>query len=505
MADVKEVTIDRFDLGILDQDRDLPNGYFKYLENLEIGDDVRGVVQTFNTTKDNGGYSTSFRSLRRVLEVNGIFYALGNDGSGDTGIWKKDGANWTVQVITANYAIDYRDNAFFVYDAGYILFHNNEKIGLYKVSDGTNNGDFLSLAGGLKGGTMWQGKAYGWNGQKIYKINVGDYSSTQTITEMLEIPSDQTIVDFLDYGNLAVIVCTSTTNESLMYIWDGVTTTTFYDIVKIGRGTVSGGVNLDGIITVVIESNGSVIIKQYDQVDLKTVYTYRTKPAVSGKNPVNLTRIREYNGYMYILGITSRPDDVGGASYVGDPVVFRYGSKTAFVPNSFCIYKYFDYVQTDPANLITDLILHEATTSVHTYGPSIFALVTEDNGGNIMVEVNEIQTNSAKNVDQEEGIIETGIYTLDASILKALKSVNVQLSALPAAGKVVVKIKTDANSTWTTIATNTTDDTISNTSVNIESSGVNLPEFREIAFRIELSGGAEITRLIGKYEEKYGL
>ncbi|HDO20109.1 MAG TPA: hypothetical protein ENG81_01100 [Candidatus Bathyarchaeota archaeon] len=504
MADVKEIIIDRWDGGMKEQVRNLPNGYFKYLENLSVGKDGSTIGHNFVATKDDGGYggTPDYRSLRRILEVNGLFLALGNDGGTDTSIWQKDGAAWTSQTITANYAIDHRDNPFFVYDAGYILFHNNEKIGLYKVSDKSNNGDFLSLAGGLWGGVMWQGNAYGWNGQKVYKIDVGDYAGSQSITEMVEIPSDQEIVELLPYGNdLMAIICTSTTNESLMYIWDGVTTTTFYDIINIGRGTVSGGAVLEGIITVIMESSSELLIKQYDQVVLKTVHTLDVSADVSGDTEMALYRTRAYNGFIYILGIVTRPD---GAGSTGEPVMYRYGRKDITKPMSFCVYKYFDYIQTDPNNVMVDLLMHESVVSGVDSVPSYFALVTEDDAGDDDATVEEIQTSAGKTVNVQVGIIETGIYTLDASILKALSKVNIQLSALPAAGKVIVKYKKDADATWTTIATNAVDDTISHVSVNIESTGVNLPEFREIAFRIELSGGAEMTAFKAKYEEKDG-
>jgi len=217
MAKEKEIIIDRWDLGITDQERDLPNGYFKYLENINTGDSIRGAAQNLNATKSTGAYGEDFRSLRRVLKVGSEFWALGSDGT-DTVIWKKSGTTWTSYAITANYAIDYKDNPFFVYDAGYILFHNNDKIGLFKVSNQSNNGDFLSLSGGLIGGVMWQGYAYGHTDNKIYKIDVGNYTDSQSITEMVTIPSDQTIVQTIDYGNFMAIICTSTTNESLMYI-----------------------------------------------------------------------------------------------------------------------------------------------------------------------------------------------------------------------------------------------------------------------------------------------
>ena len=73
---------------------------------------------------------------------------------------------------------------------------------------------------------------------------------------------------------------------------------------------------------------------------------------------------------------------------------------------------------------------------------------------------------------------------------------------LPTAGQVVIKYRKDEDlnddTTWTTIFTNTTDNSISHDAVNI--SGEVLTQYKEIQFRIESTGGAVITGLKYKYE-----
>ena len=74
-----------------------------------------------------------------------------------------------------------------------------------------------------------------------------------------------------------------------------------------------------------------------------------------------------------------------------------------------------------------------------------------------------------------------------------LTSVGVMTEPLPAAGQVVIKYKKDAETSFTTIFTHNTDDSLFHEAINIESSGVILPEFRELSLRIESTGGAVIT------------
>lgn len=93
-------------------------------------------------------------------------------------------------------------------------------------------------------------------------------------------------------------------------------------------------------------------------------------------------------------------------------------------------------------------------------------------------------------------IRETIKYTNDdSSLKKKLLGVTVMYDPLPTAGSVTLKYKKDEDTSWTTIFTDGTDSAISHSAVNIESTGVPLPEYQEIQFRIESTGGAIITGL----------
>jgi hypothetical protein len=104
------------------------------------------------------------------------------------------------------------------------------------------------------------------------------------------------------------------------------------------------------------------------------------------------------------------------------------------------------------------------------------------------------QTSTITTAYAGSSIIETIIYDSgDASLEKDLRGVSVTYSPLPEDGQVVLKYKKDAETAWTTIFTDTTDDSISHSSVNVESTGVAFGQHKEIQFRIESTGGAQIT------------
>lgn len=86
-----------------------------------------------------------------------------------------------------------------------------------------------------------------------------------------------------------------------------------------------------------------------------------------------------------------------------------------------------------------------------------------------------------------------------------LNSVGVMFEKLPTNGQVVLKYRIDGATSWTTIFTHTTDDSLFHEAINIEAGGA-LPEWREIEFQILSTGGAVITGFWAQAEEmKKGL
>jgi len=79
--------------------------------------------------------------------------------------------------------------------------------------------------------------------------------------------------------------------------------------------------------------------------------------------------------------------------------------------------------------------------------------------------------------------------------------VSVSTVPLPANGQVVLKYKRDSESSFKNIYTNTTDNSVFKEAVTIESTGNNLGDFQEVQFRIESTGGAEITGLKFIYDD----
>ena len=88
-------------------------------------------------------------------------------------------------------------------------------------------------------------------------------------------------------------------------------------------------------------------------------------------------------------------------------------------------------------------------------------------------------------------IYESAIFgSEDVGFEKKLIAVGVMTEPMPTAGQIVLKYRKNEETTFTTIFTHTTDNSLFHDAINIESSGATLPSYREITFRIESTGGA---------------
>lgn len=113
---------------------------------------------------------------------------------------------------------------------------------------------------------------------------------------------------------------------------------------------------------------------------------------------------------------------------------------------------------------------------------------------------------SVDRIDNQNNYIQSSIYESyiftdnDSSTNKKLIGVTVMTEPLPENGQIILEYKRDAESSWTTIFTTTTNDEIKHSAINIESSSFALGEFKEVQFRIESKGGSVITGFKFKFE-----
>lgn len=489
-----EIKIQNFWSGMGNDIRSTLASAFWYSENLEVGKG-KALKQVVNNQAENPCSYNVNNYITRTIQIGTDIYGLGQDDNTnkDTTIWKKTNAldgNWAIvtngtiasTTFNAGYALFVANNGIIYLDGG------NSKVAKYTIATDTMESTKYNVAN-AKGGVVWQGNIYFWSGQSIYVIN----TSTDVATEMKTVSSEQSIVELVPYGNLLAVVCTSTTTASKMYLWDGVSTTTWVDILEIGYGTVSGGSLLEGMIIVAISTPNkrTLKLKGYNGGQFQNLFTYtgRYNRAGTYNYVIPASRLKTFTGYVYFIITGTKPDGTYAGLY--EYSIARFGREEVINPMTFSIYKTLDFTSArgiDGSTTNNDFtILENIVGGSDTVERAICAVINSDTNKTTFF------LSSTNTYSAQAGVLETFKFNGGDSSIDKQFNISVQFSPLPTAGQVVLKYKKDEELTWTTIFTETTDNAVSHEAVNIESSGANLPIFREIQFRIELTGNAELT------------
>lgn len=487
--------------GIINEIRSTVSTGFWYSENLEVGKG-KSVKQVVNNQAENVGNYSVDNYITKLIQVGTNIYGLGQDNNTnhDTTIWTKTNqlnANWAIVTNGTIASTTFRggDSLFTYLNGSFYFDGGNDYISKYTGT--TMTATWKPLTGGMKGGTIWQGNIYGWNGQNVYCID----PVAGTVTDMIAIPTDQTIVDLVASGNLMHIICTSTVTVSRMYIWDGVSTTVFTDIVDIGMGTVSGGAVLEGqtVVAISTPNKRTLKLKIYNANGIfgnLFTYTARTNRAGTYNYILPASKLKTFSGFIYFIVTGTQPDGTYAGLY--EYAIARFGREEPINPLTFSIYKTLDFSSArviDGAVTNNDFTIIESIVGgSDTVDRAIHAVINSDTNKTTFF------SSSSNTYTAQPGVLETFKFTGadkngigDSSITKLLLGISTQYTALPTAGQVICKYKKDEELTWTTIFTDTTDNAISHEAINIESSGVALVAFKELQLRFELTGGAELT------------
>ena len=328
--------------------------------------------------------------------------------------------------------------------------------------------------------------AYFFRENVVHRLNGVTWTAS-----VLTLPDDSVITAACAYGNYLAIACTTkgtSKYKSIVFLWDRDSSlATLTERIDFGEGKIVHLANLNNKLFAVMEhyislsgvsniGKGKILIKQ-----------------ASGQFGITVNEvIVDTNvGVMYLPQVRYVDDDklyfATGATLNSD---LRKGI----------------WVLDSNGKITLDFIEEEVETSGSYYG--IYKIgnmwwIAHDKDGTT-AEKGSINRTNDEEVYTYTSIYESLIFNMgDSSLTKKLIGVEVMTELLPSAGQIVLKYRSDANldsTTWTTIYTNTTDDSISHGAINIESSGATLPEFKEIQFRIESTGGAVITGLKFKVE-----
>lgn len=318
---------------------------------------------------------------------------------------------------------------------------------------------------------------------KIAKKNGGTLATDNWTAAALTLPTNLYITSIAEYGNYLAIACAplSGFGSSIVYLWDrDASLATLSESIDWGNGILKVLEVIDGVL-IGISMIGGTFTTFNDRIIFRYLsgnQAVKFQEITGSTSSILLQTKQKINSRLYFMMKIS----LNGATRAG---VWSVGR----TPNSpFTIVHERSHIN-DTA-LVNGVLKNFFIVDDYT-----FISYVDESSNYALSKTNDASSYSATSV-RETQIFNGG----DSSVKKRLVGVTVMTDYLPAAGQVVLKYKKDEETSYTTIFTEATDNSISHSATKIESSGAILPEFKEICFRIESTGGAVITGLKFKAE-----
>ena len=475
---IKEITIERFDGGISDDIRQNTSNSFALSQHFDIFSPNK--LKPYRGHVDDGIVDTE--GIQNFLYYGSKMYGYGNLSAANerTKIFEKTNppnSAWTAST-TAEASTGARNTKAFVEYKGYIYgWSGGANLWRYQVSTNT----FTDTYQAITFATVAQG-IVGLKDDVLYlpyNNIIATIDNTTFVAASLTLPTTDRITQVTEYGNYIAIAVkpSSVSSKSKVYLWDRVSSDVT-EVIDWGEGELAVLGNIEGrLVGVSIVGGGSIfsinpkiVIKMYSGGTPEIIKTISdTSITVSGNGLVNGDK-------FYFM--------VSSTNFNGVCVVGRTSSS-------------YNYAVTIDRSFNNDTAI-SSLTNIFIIGDYLF--VAYGSNGNERV-VKTVNGNAATN------FLATSIYESqkfnggDVSKTKRLVGVSVSTVPLPTNGQVVLKYKRDSESSFKTIYTNTTDNSVFKEAVTIESTGNNLGDFQEVQFRIESTGGAEITGLKFIYDD----
>lgn len=489
MGKIIETKITRFDGGIVADGRDPRENVCQMSKHFDIFTRPYRLVP--HVAPESGNSDQTTHGIRQMLYYNSKVFGLGVTTSPPRVYEKSSLANATWTELTNGTASSgsFNPNVFVEYK-GYV-YGWYASANLWKA-DLSGSAAFTTTERSITGVGV-QGLVhskddilylpYNVSGQgKIAKLDNTTWSDAS-----ITLPVDKTITAICEYGNYIAIACKPKYyGKSVVYLWDRDSTlTTLSESIDFGSGDLEVLEELDGyLIGISLIGNSTtalkprVVFRRYGGAGSATVFK-----ELEGSSAVGLTlkgKQKVGSRLYFLLGIT-----IDGTTLQGVWVIARSSSSQEFAVA----------FSHDP--VISGGSAINSLTSFFLVGDYMFCVFND--GSDTLTKTNDSPaTTPGYNISS---IYESQIFNSgDSSLKKDLVGVSVSYEPLPTNGEVTLKYRKDAETSWTTIFTDTTDDSVSHSAVNIESSGALVTDFKEIQFRLESKGGAEITGFSFKTE-----
>jgi hypothetical protein len=486
-----ETTINTFNGGIANDPRSTRENTALMLTGFDLKDPHRLIPFNSSESGDGGASTSKKRNFTLALRTGTTWslYALGvksgastaevlykdlttggSNDMGDTG-WSTPANHQSASTVTNFNLFTYYKKTGLIYGA-----RNGTHIWAFSPSGSAWDDDIITTNGGTP--FAYTNIAEGLVHSKddilyipydniIAKNDNGAWSETA-----LTLPTHLKINSICEYGNYLAIACAplSGIGNSIVYLWDRDSTlTTLSESVNWGEGELKVLEELNGYLIGVSVLGGNTVnfrarvsFKYYNGNGAKE---FDELVASSGSPTLLISKQKIDEKLYFMMSINYNGALREGVWSVSNPTELRIVHERT--PNN-------------------DTALTNGVLRGFFYVGDYLFQSYQDNGTYTLSKTTDGDTFATS------GIYEKRFNTEGSSKKKDLVGITVENEYLPSAGQIILEYRTDENTAWTNIFTNTTNNSISKSAVAQEG----LPkDYKEIEFRVESTGGAVPTGL----------
>jgi len=518
VGQIIETKIDRWDGGIINDARDPRENVAKLVSNFDIVKNPRKMTPHNSSESGDDTSALERQNFAIALRTGTTYslYALGvKSGASTAEVYYKDintgGSNdlgdnsWTETANNESSAGAGEFNLFVYYAKTGMIYGSRVGRFIWEYDPAGSTAWNDSDADLTSYTNIGQGLVHSKDDilyvpydNKIAKNDNGTWTTTA-----LTLPSHLVITSISEYGNYLAIACAplSGFGNSIVYLWDrDASLETLSESIDWGTGSLMILGEIDGELVGISQVGGAATITANmpgpstagsfgDRVIFRRLAGNKAVKFLELTGGSNTTKLpiakQKIDNRLYFSMLI----EYEGAVRDG---VWSLGRNTAESPISL--------VHERTSNNNTALETGDNPQNFILVGDYVF--ITYSDSGTMTTTKTTSGSAYAHNAIYRSKVFDAG----DSSLKKDLIGVSVMTEYLPSSGSVTLGYRKNEETSYTTILTHDADDEISDSAVNIESSGAALPkDYKEIQFELVATGAnAEITgfsfreRVVGK-------
>jgi len=485
MSKIVEIEIKNFSGGVSDDPRIDSISEFQVSKHFDIFSNPTRITpyRSLETDTNDGSTATGMKKylVRDFLYpyASGKLYGLGQTAGGLTQIFQKADAttgNWSAPASsTGDGAVQ---NGCFVEYKDYVWgFQGTTQVFKWGTLSGspaiTNTaGTVGAITSVAKGIIAKDDNLYLPYNNKLVRVTAGGTVNDAVLT----LPTNFKITSVCNFNTYLAIACAPISvynGVSKVFLWN-LTSIDVQEVIDWGEGELRVLETIEGMLVGITDrylnnatgaGRGSMIVQVYQGGSPQVVKEVFTQALVGKTMPIS--KATKNNRVFFAAKIMN---DSSGVAY--SEGIWSFGRKNARFPFA----------------LTLDIVDENINASgIQSFGTAAnYFFIAHSGDGSI----DKTDDTAAYTFTS---ILETQIVNFgDIDSDKTLQSFKVSFAKITA-GSITAKYRVDGATSWTTIGTYSTVGTTSRTFLNIESTGTAFATGREYEFRIETTGGVEIT------------